>query len=55
MRARTTHFLRSCQVRFLFSTAAAVAFAGLLVLILRSDEVRGMLVGLVRAALSIPS
>ncbi|WP_226079775.1 DUF4244 domain-containing protein [Mycetocola spongiae] len=40
---------------YAITTMAAVAFAGLLVLILRSDEVRGMLVGLVRAALSIPS
>ncbi len=33
---------------------AAVAFAGLLVVIMRSDEVRGMLTDIVRNALSIP-
>jgi len=33
-------------------TMAAVAFAGLLALVLRSDEVRGMLTDLVHRALS---
>ncbi len=33
-------------------TLAAAGFGGLLLLILRSDEVRGLLVGLVRSALS---
>lgn len=33
-------------------TLAAVAFAGLLVAILRSDEVRGLLLGVVQHALS---
>ncbi len=33
-------------------TLAAVAFAGLLVVILRSDEVRGLLLDLVQRALS---
>lgn len=35
------------------TTMAAVAFAGLLVVIMRSDEVRGILTDLVRRALSI--
>lgn len=35
------------------STAAAVAFAGLLVAIMRSDEVRGILTELVRRALTV--
>lgn len=35
-------------------TLAAVGFAGLLVVILRSEEVRGMLTAIVRQALSIP-
>ncbi|MGF2950306.1 DUF4244 domain-containing protein [Microbacterium alcoholitolerans] len=35
------------------STAAAVAFAGLLVVIMRSDEVRGILTDLVRRALTV--
>ena len=33
-------------------TAAAVGFAGLLVGIMRSDEVRGILEGLIRSALT---
>ena len=36
-----------------FSTVAAVAFAGLLVVIMRSDEVRGILTDLVRRALTV--
>ena len=35
-------------------TLAAVGFAGLLVVILRSEEVRGMLTDIVRQALSLP-
>ena len=35
------------------TTAAAVAFAGLLVIIMRSDEVRGILTDLVRRALTV--
>nr|WP_247625274.1 DUF4244 domain-containing protein [Microbacterium galbinum] len=35
------------------STVAAVAFAGLLVVIMRSDEVRGILTDLVRRALTV--
>ena len=34
-------------------TVAAVSFAGLLVVILRSDEVRALLFGIVRGALSV--
>lgn len=34
-------------------TLAAVAFAGLLVAILRSEEVRGLLLGVVQRALSL--
>jgi hypothetical protein len=39
---------------YAIATMAAVGFAGLLVVILRSDEVRVMLFELVRNALSIP-
>ncbi|RLP74130.1 DUF4244 domain-containing protein [Mycetocola tolaasinivorans] len=39
---------------YAITTMAAVAFAGLLVLIMRSEEVRGILTGLVRTALQIP-
>ena len=35
------------------ATMAAVAFAGLLVVIMRSDEVRGILTDLVRRALTV--
>jgi len=34
-------------------TVAAAAFAGLLIVVLRSDEVRGLLVGIIRGALSM--
>ena len=41
-------------VEYAIATLAAVGFAGLLVVILRSEEVRGMLTDLVRHALQIP-
>jgi Flp pilus assembly pilin Flp len=44
----------AATAEYAIATLAAVGFAGLLVLILRSDEVRGMLTDLVRSALSIP-
>lgn len=37
---------------YAIATVAAAGFAGLLILILRSDEVRGLLLGIVRGALS---
>lgn len=39
---------------YAIATLAAVAFAGLLVVIMRSDEVRGFLLNIVRAALALP-
>ncbi len=39
---------------YAIATIAAVGFAALLVVVLRSDEVRGMLAALIRHALSIP-
>ncbi|MCA4135058.1 DUF4244 domain-containing protein [Arthrobacter sp. M4] len=39
---------------YAIATLAAVGFAGLLVVILRSEEVRGFLLNLVRSALSLP-
>lgn len=39
---------------YAITTMAAVAFAGLLVVIIRSGEVRELLTNLVRAALQIP-
>jgi len=44
----------AATAEYAIATLAAVGFAGLLVVILRSDEVRGMLTDLVRNALSIP-
>lgn len=52
------HWLHSdrgaATAEYAIATMAAVGFAGLLVVILRSDEVRGMLTDIVRHALSIP-
>ena len=42
----------SATAEYAIATMAAVGFAGLLVVIMRSDEVRGMLTELVRNALS---
>ena len=44
----------AATAEYAIATLAAVGFAGLLVVILRSDEVRGMLTDVVRQALSIP-
>lgn len=44
----------AATAEYAIATMAAVGFAGLLVVILRSDEVRGMLTDVVRNALSIP-
>ena len=38
---------------YAIATVAAAGFAGLLILVLRSDEVRGLLTGIVRSALSL--
>lgn len=42
----------AATAEYAIATLAAVGFAGLLVVILRSDAVRGMLLDLVRRALS---
>jgi hypothetical protein len=39
---------------YAIATIAAVGFAALLVVVLRSDEVRGLLLGLVTRALAMP-
>ena len=44
----------AATAEYAIATLAAVGFAGLLVVILRSDEVRGMLTDVVRQALAIP-
>ena len=43
----------SATAEYAIATMAAVGFAGLLVVILRSNEVRGLLLGIIRSALSI--
>lgn len=43
----------AATAEYAVATMAAVAFAGLLVIIMRSDEVRGMLTDLVRRALTV--
>ena len=42
----------SATAEYAIATMAAVGFAGLLVVIMRSDEVRGILEGLIRSALT---
>lgn len=43
----------AATAEYAITTMAAVAFAGLLVIIMRSDEVRGILTDLVRRALTV--
>lgn len=58
MRNTVRRMIRSergaATAEYAIATLAAVGFAGLLVVIMRSDEVRGMLTEIVRSALSIP-
>lgn len=55
---RFTNLIRqdsgAATAEYAIATLAAVGLAGLLVVILRSDEVRGMLTDIVRNALQIP-
>ena len=44
----------AATAEYAIATMAAVGFAGLLVVIMRSDEVRGMLTDIIRTALSLP-
>jgi len=54
---RAAHLLAdesgAATAEYAVATMAAVAFAGLLVVIMRSDEVRGILTDLVRRALTV--
>jgi len=50
---RLAHEAGAATAEYVVATMAAVGFAGLLIVILRSDEVRGMLTDLVRRALSV--
>ena len=56
-RFRLPHGLRAetgaATAEYVVATMAAVGFAGLLIVILRGDEVRGILTDLVRNALSV--
>ena len=54
LRARLLAERGAATAEYAIATLAAVGFAGLLVVILRSDEVRGMLTDVVRQALAIP-
>ena len=54
LKARLLAERGAATAEYAIATLAAVGFAGLLVVILRSDEVRGMLTDVVRHALSIP-
>lgn len=44
----------AATAEYAIATMAAVGFAGLLVIVLRSDEVRALLTDIIRRALSIP-
>ena len=44
----------AATAEYAIATMAAVGFAGLLVVIMRSDEVRGLLTDIIRTAQSIP-
>ncbi|WP_163544639.1 DUF4244 domain-containing protein [Occultella kanbiaonis] len=50
---RSTAEAGMATAEYAIATLAAVAFAGLLLVILRSDEVRGLLLGIIRQALSV--
>lgn len=51
---RRDNELGMATAEYAICTLAAVGFAGLLVVILKSDEVRGFLLGIIRTALSLP-
>jgi Protein of unknown function (DUF4244) len=54
LRARLTADEGSATAEYAIATLAAVGFAGLLVVILRSDAVRAALTSIIQHALSIP-
>ncbi|RNE62615.1 DUF4244 domain-containing protein [Cryobacterium tepidiphilum] len=53
LRLRTPSEEGAATAEYAVATMAAVGFAGLLIVILRSDEVRGILTDLVRSALTV--
>ena len=48
-----THDAGMATAEYAITTIAAVGFAGLLVVVLRSGEVQGLLLGIIRGALSV--
>ncbi len=52
LQRRMTDDSGAATAEYAIATMAAVAFAGLLVVIMRSDEVREILLGLIRDALT---
>lgn len=52
-RARLAGEAGMATAEYAIATVAAAGFAGLLVVVLRSDEVRGLLAGIVRGVLSV--
>ncbi len=52
IRSRARDDAGSATAEYAIATLAAVGFAGLLVVILRSDAIRGMLTNLIQHALS---
>uniref|UniRef100_UPI0020281736 DUF4244 domain-containing protein n=1 Tax=Actinotalea sp. C106 TaxID=2908644 RepID=UPI0020281736 len=53
LRDRLGHDEGMATAEYAIATVAAAGFAGLLITVLRSDEIRGLLVGIVRGALSV--
>ena len=51
--SRSSDDTGAATAEYAIATMAAVAFAGLLVVIMRSDEVRGILTDLIRRALTV--
>ncbi|RZT58306.1 uncharacterized protein DUF4244 [Microcella alkaliphila] len=52
LRSRLSSDRGAATAEYAIATMAAVAFAGLLVVIMQSDEVRGILTDMVRSALT---
>lgn len=52
---RSLHERGAVTAEYAIATIAAVGFAALLVVVLRSDEVRGLLMSLIRHALALPA
>jgi hypothetical protein len=53
-RGRASAQAGMATAEYAIATLAAVGFAGVLVFIMRSDEVRGFLLNLIRTALALP-